>query len=354
MNIEEIKQDISSLEYEIKELQTRKTDVQTQIDEIDKRKPILESINSLKALIREKTPTDNLERSDIINTENKKRKLNKTVEQLQEQEQQKNGTTNDDSGYFPAVPMEHEFFDPSIVKYFKEPSTIRQKKPSNDQEPEPSTTTTAQGEEEPDISSKLDNILLENIYRMFGITLFPLVNPDRFRANKVHELLGVRIEIFDQFKGTFETPYYLILQRNKNQKWITFKRTIPIYIQIEKFIGMKNGVEDLELISILQRLRTEIMDFSFKRQLFRYLESECKFFQIKQADYKFENVVIDIDTLDSGNSVKVSLKLDNTTVVVSKVLESKLSDEKSAKVALLLKGNLKSLAKRIRYITENN
>lgn len=300
---------------------------------------MLESINALKALIREETPnslSDQTKNSDKLsrkkpdgddNNANKRRKL----------------PEDEDRGYFPAVPIHHEFFDPSIARYFKETSTKKKEKKAPSKDSKDITNNK-------DISNELDNILLENIYRLFGITLFPLVNPDRFRNNKVNELMGVRIEIFDKFKGVFETPYYLILQKNHKNKWITFKRTIPVYVSINNFIGTKVGVSDTDLIFILKSLRDELVELSFKRQLFRHLESEASLFVINETDYKFETVIIDL-TLDSGCLIRTLLKLDNKNVLSARVLDSNLPNEKDAlKACHLLVGSLKSFEKKIEYI----
>ncbi|AOA62301.1 Kinetochore sub-complex COMA component [Komagataella phaffii CBS 7435] len=69
-------------------------------------------------------------------------------------------------------------------------------------------------------------IHLENLYRMVGVTMFPVSNRD--------ELLGIRFDIFDGEQKKFTVPHYIILQKHsKTEQWKIHRTTIPRYVPLQ-------------------------------------------------------------------------------------------------------------------------
>ncbi|CAI5760573.1 unnamed protein product [Candida verbasci] len=144
--------------------------------------------------------------------------------------------------------IRHNYFDSSIQQYFD----------TNIDEPEVPR-------EKPNYSNfnsidKLDlreNILYENIFRMIGITAFPInkrdlpngtnediIDPNLLPQNRnvasiSDELLGIRFDIYSSHSKTFKTPHYIILRKimNKdftlNKYYSIYKDTIPLYIHLK-------------------------------------------------------------------------------------------------------------------------
>lgn len=90
-------------------------------------------------------------------------------------------------------------------------------------------------------SGLIEKIRLENAYRLFGITYFPVVDPSDLRKNEAtnemivtRDMLGIRLEIFNERDSKFEKPYYILLKKNsKTLAWELFKHTIPVYIDVQ-------------------------------------------------------------------------------------------------------------------------
>ncbi|CAR27941.1 hypothetical protein ZYGR_0N04280 [Zygosaccharomyces rouxii] len=102
--------------------------------------------------------------------------------------------------------------------------------------------------------SKLQNfkglesqVSIENAYRLFGITFFPLVDPSdiNFQRNDINrKMLGIRLEVFNEGLRQFEKPHYILLKQNlKLNSWSLFKHTIPAFIDLESiFQKIDNGI----------------------------------------------------------------------------------------------------------------
>ncbi|RCK57515.1 Central kinetochore subunit MCM21 [Candida viswanathii] len=98
--------------------------------------------------------------------------------------------------------IKHNYLDESIMKYFQPKPTP----PRHQQQPKQANPTPIN-----DLELK-ENILYENIYRMFGITTFP-INQYLF-SNTSDTILGLRFETYSQFSHTYRLPYYAILRKS--------------------------------------------------------------------------------------------------------------------------------------------
>lgn len=94
-----------------------------------------------------------------------------------------------------------------------------------------------------------NQVLLENVYRMFGITYFPVVDPTDLKVNKEtnkteinREMIGIRLEVFNESIARFEKPYYILLKKKiKSDSWLLFKHTVPIFIDVHALFNKTNG-----------------------------------------------------------------------------------------------------------------
>ncbi|KAH3679679.1 hypothetical protein WICMUC_000819 [Wickerhamomyces mucosus] len=245
--------------------------------------------------------------------------------------------------YIEPQPVKHEFFDPLIAKYFKQkinktkPNVMLQDAKEIKKNPAPNKL------------EKLDNILLENIYRMFGITLFPLSDPFARARGIESELLGVRIEIYNKFKGIFETPYYLILKKNHKELWIGFKNTIPIFIDLKDEIG--DGISNHQLLKVLHNIREQLVKSSFKRQFFNYLK-EQNLINIVENDLMYSNIIVETSAQNSNFRINLNLSL-NDIISSSVKNDTVLEEEELLRLDNFFKGDINELERKLKYIKSN-
>lgn len=98
-------------------------------------------------------------------------------------------------------------------------------------------------------SSLHDQVLLENVYRMFGITYFPVVDPTDLKVNSEtkmteinREMLGIRLEVFNEITSKYEKPYYILLKKKaKSDVWLLFKHTVPVFVDVEAIFDRINA-----------------------------------------------------------------------------------------------------------------
>lgn len=119
-------------------------------------------------------------------------------------------------------PLEHEFFDLSILDFFKT-DEVPKTKPSLDDELNRDEAT-------------LQRINTENLYRLNGVTAFAVNDESVHGITRVEDLrqLGLRFDLFNTKVGKFDKPHYIILNKEeKNNNWFIFKKTVPGYINLD-------------------------------------------------------------------------------------------------------------------------
>lgn len=286
------------------------------IEKIKKKKPLLANIASLQNLIPK----------TIDGSSPKKQKtapMSKRRKRFEEE-------------YVIPEPARHEYFDSSISKFFSSIDTgseITQllKKPENTTE-------------------KVNNIILENIYRMFGITAFPVSDPSK----KVkRDLLGVRIEIFNESLLKFETPHYIIFEQNsKTGKWMIFKHTIPVFIQIYEIAKEYDELSDIDqLFQFLQNIRKILNKTSLKHQV---VESIRQNFDSKVTNIE-KDIALDIlkfrlNVSDVSTTVILNISLDS---IQSCFIESGFSESEKFRIGNVLKGDIKTFEKRLHDVIQS-
>lgn len=107
-----------------------------------------------------------------------------------------------------------------------------------------------------------EKIVLENTYRLFGITFFPLVDPNDLevdettqKMNITRAMVGIRFDVYDQFECKYEQPFYILLKKKaKSDVWGLFKYTLPNYIDTRRIFqettdGIPVSYEDIYIFS---------------------------------------------------------------------------------------------------------
>lgn len=198
-----------------------------------------DQINNIEKEIDEIKADIALIEKDLTSNQLQKQQLQEEIEALV-LEQQKQAQNKTKESPVPSGPddmdieipeiIKHNYFDPSIQKYFQQSTS-----PSNQLSlPENTTTKIASSQLKPinDLELK-ENVLYENIFRMFGITAFP-INQYLFKNNDDpnEQILGLRFDLYSNFTKCFQQPHYCILRKlpfEKNDSifynWIVYKHT---------------------------------------------------------------------------------------------------------------------------------
>jgi central kinetochore subunit Mal2/MCM21 len=222
-------------------------------------------------------------------------------------------------------PVKHEFFDESISKYFNVPV-------SND--------NSLANESKKD---KTKNVLLENVYRMFGITAFPVKDPSRPNAS---ELLGIRVEIFNEFELKFETPYYIILKQNpKTMKWVILNHTIPTFVQLRSLATSYDDLSDNELLRFVRHVRSVLELTSMKHQMMDYIKTNYKkYISHIQKDVAMNSAkfLLTLDDVSTEVTIRCGLK-----EVESVYIEKGFTETEKTRVYNVLKGEVQGFVSRL-------
>lgn len=127
--------------------------------------------------------------------------------------------------------FEHRMFDKSIADLFVDAS--------------PSTSPSKRRNKLQNYKGLESQVSIENAYRLFGITFFPLVDPSdiNFEDNNIdRKMLGIRLEVFNERLRQFEKPHYILLkQKVKSNSWSLFKHTIPVFVDLESIFQKIDG-----------------------------------------------------------------------------------------------------------------
>lgn len=290
-------------------MQRKKADLLKEIEKAKKKDPLASSLDQLKNLLQPKTVKPAEIKEPLPN---KKRK------------------TNDLNDFLIPGPVNHEYFDKTINKYFQN----EQPRVKNNRASDWNTS---------------GNILLENIYRMFGITAFPVRKPNS--KSKKPNLLGIRIEIFNEIDLIFETPHYLILEKNKKTlKWDIFKHTIPNFIQIQEIaIGKYDNLSDFYLFEFIKEIRDILNKLSLKYQLIKRIKLNLsKNVKNLENDLSLEVIKFDLKIPNEiMTPVILNLSLDR---VESSFIERGFSETEKIRINNVLKGDIKTFETRLNNV----
>lgn len=186
--------------------------------------------------------------------------------------------------------VHHSYFDESISKYF-------------DIKPTSFNVGSAMDDYNKIIALK-ENILYENLYRLIGITAFPL---NRVFDPESH-FLGIRFDIFSDVHKLFNTIHYVILRLTKpatdaktlqntpnSLRYSVYKATCFIPEHISSQLQFDNPTKEV-VVLFTKHLRKELIQHQLQIDLEWFIN-----------DLKFNDVDIGID----GQVFKSIVKYDN-------------------------------------------
>lgn len=167
----------------------------------------------------------------------------------------------------------HSHFDESIRHYFDRSENIYY-----DEKEEVSETIAVLGKELEELNY---NILYENLFRLGGITAFPLNK--QILADE--ELLGLRIDLFSVSSRKYLTPHYVILrkvpresklagQNADSSKWMVYRHTLPVFVPIEEYSKVLDLEDSKAAVSdFARKVRSNLLHLNYKHDKFETLRS---------------------------------------------------------------------------------
>ncbi|CAI1844594.1 hypothetical protein SEUBUCD650_0B04270 [Saccharomyces eubayanus] len=200
-----------------------------------------------------------------------------------------------------------------------------------------------------------DSIILENIYRMFGITFFPLVDPIDLKMKEGsdeivvdREMLGIRLEVFSERTSKFEKPHYILLKKRvKSNSWFLFKHTIPSFIDVQGIFNDTNGglvISSDDAYLFAKRVFVQLIEIQRRQQSFKDLEAKEI---IHNLDLDLQSSMVSFFVKD----VKVELFLKQNEIVSCSLLDEihDFNHKNKNKWELLLLGPLDDLELKLNH-----
>lgn len=199
-------------------------------------------------------------------------------------------------------------------------------------------------------------VLLENVYRMFGITFFPVVDPNDIKINEdskasemSREMIGIRLEVFNDRLKKFEDPHYILLKKKlKSDSWLLFKHTVPNYIDSQAFFDNTNGglimtfdhiylfaksvYLQLILVSLRSQQLQELVDVGLITDLVLDLQAAVVSFSIDECE--------------------IRLFLKNDEVVSCSINDDKRNSQTKLKLEVILLGPINDLIFKLRHLND--
>lgn len=180
---------------------------------------------------------------------------------------------------------------------------------------------------------RLNHLALENVYRLNGITSFPIKQQNT-------EYLGVRFDLYSPVRRDFEAPHYIILSRDeKAQTYYIFKHTVPIYLGIEELEKQYLNRNMLRFVkTVHQRLSLTLK----KKQVFVKLAANGA--RIIDANLSYNRVVLEM------RGVRMQLVMDYWKVLVVNVL-NRVEEDQKVLLEVGLVGQVGDLESRLEALT---
>lgn len=211
----------------LEELQRNKTESLASHPIVKDFQPIFDQFPQLYDALSRESNTEDID--NLQDESSTKRRTAETV--VRTPKKQRIG----ENGNSPVI--HHQLLDPSIAKFINTENLISPSKRSRNLKQKNGNI------------SIYDSILLENAYRMFGISTFPVVDPGDLKLNEetketqiTREMIGIRLEVFNERLSKYEKPYYVLLKKKtKSDLWTLFKHTVPQYIDVRALFNNTNG-----------------------------------------------------------------------------------------------------------------
>lgn len=245
-------------------------------------------------------------------------------------------------------PLKHDMFDTSIADIIDTSNPIRESKAS-------------QMYKLGKLDTLKEQILLENSYRILGITFFPVLDPNDLQFDidakelvPKREMLGIRIDIFNEFIKKFESPSYILLKRQlKSKIWNIFKHTIPNYIPILKIFnditlnGNCDGYEDIYLFS--KEIYLMLYKESLRGQLLTQWEHMGLITGLKN-NLRSNNVNFQI----ANTNIKLNLIFIDDKIVNAKILKGVHDLNLQNQICVILLGPMQDLEHKLLQLQQQH
>ncbi|VEU23689.1 DEKNAAC105064 [Brettanomyces naardenensis] len=154
----------------------------------------------------------------------------------------------------------------------------------------------------------LEDIQLENCYRLGGITAFPVNDP----SGKEDRFLGIRYDVFDPYRSKYTSPHYIILKKTvKNNDWFVFKTTLPKFIPINTLASQYLNIDMFKFVS---EIRRHLLQLELKRSVFTSISE--KLVPPSRIDSDLSFTKVNVNVLNKFELVLVCGPSEITSVIV--------------------------------------
>ncbi|KAG2734204.1 hypothetical protein G9P44_002210 [Scheffersomyces stipitis] len=211
MNAAQLDRDIADIKGDIRSVVLELTHLQSE------HQTLLEELQQL-----EKTQSQEFESESPDSSENSKKNTNGT------------NTHPEIDTYIPQI-IRHEHFDSAISHFFTANGTSE----TPAKRPKLSKLSENLLQRSERLVNLKENILYENIYRLVGVTAFPL---NKFTFSAGDEVLGIRFDVYSHTRSCFLSPHYAILKKivavDKEEaivkNWTLYRHTLPVYLPLDQ------------------------------------------------------------------------------------------------------------------------
>ncbi|KAG0668349.1 minichromosome maintenance protein [Maudiozyma exigua] len=221
------------------------------------------------------------------------------------------------------------------------------------------------------IDNKFDNkVLLENMFRLLGITFFPLIDPSDLKLNDktekieiTRQMLGIRFDLFNEHDSRFDKPFYILLKKsnstknkangntdnptnNENGEWVVFKHTIPIYIDIQGIMNdleIKDASSYDEIFIFAKEVYMMLLENMKRRKLLSKMEADGL---IKNLKNDFHSTSISFTV----KKIKFQLYLEKNVVVSCSITSGMTDAVLKTKWETVFSGPLEELEFKIKQL----
>lgn len=251
--------------------------------------------------------------------------------------------------------IEHKMFDTSVGDML---DTTILSSPSKRKNRQQLNNDASKGGDHPDLDELKEDIMMENMFRLFGITFFPVIDPTDLQLNVdtqeldiTREMLGIRFDIFNQVLRHFETPFYILLKRRlKSKSWAIFKHTIPGYIDVEVlFVDITingtstNGFEDIYLFA--KEVYLQLWRNSIRSQIFDELVQDGR---ISLAYNDMRSTRVQFKIIETPIKLELQLKEDQVKSV--RILGGVSDMNIQTNISMILLGSIHELKQKLSMI----
>lgn len=200
----------------------------------------------------------------------------------------------------------------------------------------------------------VDSILRENLFRMFGISFFPVVDPndleyndDRKLIEVKRDMLGIRFDVFNQSVSRYEKPHYILLKKDtKSDKWGVFKYTIPNYIDVHGIFNDTNGgilKSYDEVYLFAKQINILLIQKSIRIQILLDLEAKSV---IEKLDMDLQATIASF----SRSNFKFEIIIKENSITSCSLKSSHIPEELKTSIEFIIEGPLDELGSKLKSI----